>query len=36
LEEKRMEQHICPSCGQNAEWVKAYERWYCHNENKYI
>jgi len=31
-----VEQHICPTCGQNAEWIKTYQRWYCHNENKYI
>jgi len=29
-------EHPCPSCGQSAEWIKYYDRWYCHNESKYV
>ncbi len=29
-------QYICPSCGQPIVYYRQYQRWYCHNEKKYL
>ena len=26
----------CPTCGKQATWIRQYNRWYCHEDKKYI
>ena len=27
---------VCPTCGKPAKWIKAYSRWYCYQDKKYL